>query len=1200
MNRILSWKIDAGVYAYIYLPNSLTHISSRITENSPLWADILNEVSTWDEPAYRSHFDEMADEIKQRYGVILTYQANFFNFVDENAVNGTNIVILAGEDGTGGNSNGIFGGGTGDAAAVYDEFLAAIDAKLAAARSEILAENNAVRDFLEDTITNTISEAQKTIEETKEELDATREEMTGRLDDATDALNKAAELFELGDGNIDGEAIKQAFNSLEDIEEWMDTYSGSMIDMKTDYDAANQMMGQIGTGEDVTRGCFSKMASAMNVLSGTVGTVRTDLDAANGTISNIASWYDQYASAATEAAQFISASAATIENNVKYVTEGGINSQITSTIDGMKGEIRDAVLSETQAGITNVQQTLNSFSASISTEIAHLAPDSALTSMGERMDALNAHMSEWMTVTDSAMSMTMDLREDWSVESGKMSTVSSMIAETNADGTPIYYVSAETGTEIVVTKIETGEFVDTDGNVYPPHRGYVHYGEMLASYIKQTASSMTLSVMNEDNMTAAIKLAIVDSGDGPDGIITMVAEEVVIDADIIAKAISAKSANIGGVILDYGSIYCMATTPSALGEYYYSTTYVSSSFTHDESGNVLSSYTYNVTLLDGEPEDFSTTAATTEENILRIDFTTYTTDKYPLKYMKGYYYEPLFKLDGLNGVLYAGDARIRGSISADTGSIGDTVINNGNIESTKKDEEGNSMFVINGSEGKITAKDVDIAGSIQATSGSIGGFVIADNMFKATGADKNLVSFINGSDRYASDEDGKLIIGAGINSVETDTVTMYEWTCLQDPDYTTVYTTKPYQTNDEDDNSYTTNEIVVAYRYSDEDGKFVELPREFYYIREFLEDTDTQDDDVALLANGGVIYTDENGDSVIKHYSEYIVRRYMENETLTESQYTSAKRTKTGTGVMDVNTRIFSNGVIETNSIYASNGWYAGQIESDGTFRGILDYATGKMTGATIGADLLYGNVVLNNNNYLRAQSGDSPYFEISSTNQSSLNTNVTYDISKVYLAGKYNRSTVLSDTVRVANFSFGAGASIFIDTVKVTHHVSIPRRRTGFATCQLRAYVTYEGQSRQVVTPDDWQSYTFPPVTGKMELSRDKDFPAFTMSNLASAGTFTLEYFYLITMPDNYNSDWSNLKRHELNVNNAKIRVRYDRAMGGIYIAPNGFKCITPAGAAMYAIDKTVMLLSPNRNFGIEITDNGITKISNGTRTPL
>ena len=1194
MNRILSWKIDAGVYAYIYLPNSLTHITSRITENSPMWTDILNEVSTWDEPAYRSHFDEMADEIKQRYGVILTYQADFFNFVDENAVNGTNIVILAGEDGTGGNSNGIFGGGTGDAAAVYDEFLAAIDAKLAAARAEILAENNAVRDFLEDAITNTISEAQKTIEETKEELDATREEMTGRLDDATDALNKAAELFELGDGNIDGEAIKQAFNSLDEIEGWMDTYSGSMIDMKTDYDAANQMMGQIGTGEDVTRGCFSKMASAMNVLSGTVGTVRTDLDAANGTISNIASWYDQYASAATEAAQFISASAATIENNVKYVTEGGITSQITSTIDGMKGEIRDAVLSETQAGITSVQQTLNSFSASISTEIAHLAPDSALTSMGERMDALNAHMSEWMTVTDSAMSMAMDLREDWSVESGKMSTVSSMIAETNADGTPIYYVSAETGTEIVVTKTETGEFVDTDGNVYPSHRGYVHYGEMLASYIKQTASSMTLSVMNEDNMTAAIKLAIVDSGDGPEGIITMVAEEVVIDADIIAKAISAKSANIGGVILDYGSIYCMATTPSALGEYYYSTTYVSSSFTHDESGNVVSSYTYNVTLLDGEPEDFSTTAATTEENILRIDFKTYTTDKYPLKYMKGYYYEPLFKLDGLRGVLYAGDARIRGSISADTGYIGGSIISGGSIQSSLLAEDGTPLFKLDGNTGFFLASNADVRGRVTVDEGRIGGFNIKDNMLEVLDSEtEKPVGFLNGGATYADDEEGKLIIAAGIEANPDDEVTLYKWTCGTAPEYSEIYTRVLYSYGE----GTREGESVSVYSYNQETKEYYPLNISVKYVIKAVqtdEETNLDLEEYALAkALGSITYTDASGGTSEVPVVEYLSVKYYEDNIQNEYLYVYTNEIVYGTGVLEANTRLYGSGYFNTSALYARNGFFGGSIESDGVYRGRLENAYGTLENVHVNATLLQGNINLAASNSLKAKNNSATtYFDVVSDNISKTHTQTTNKISPQYIEAQHKGSDnyFWEGNVTVANINFAAGAEITIPETWLTMNYVLPSNRTILSPqFSLKLFLTYEGSTQSTYYNE---FITFPQYTGKGDRNYRTSFPNRTIK-AERKGSAILSYYYYIHLPgkNGWNNPWM-----RMSYDGGNIVVKYPGLVNGTIISSNGLRSITPDGALLSIIDDDILLLSPNQYNGLRINDSGISyKKNNG-----
>lgn len=1189
MNRILSWKIDAGVYAYIYLPNSLTHISSRITEDSPLWSDILNEVSTWDEPAYRSHFDEMVDEIKQRYGVILTYQADFFNFVDENAVNGTNIVILAGEDGTGGNSNGIFGGGTGDASAVYDEILAAVSAKLAAERAEILAENNAVRDFLEDYITNTISEAQKTIDETKEELKATSEEMTGRLDDATDALNKAAELFEMGDGNIDGEAIKEAFNSLDEIEEWMDTYSGSMIDMKTDYDAANQMMGQIGTGEDVTKGCFSKMASAMNVLSGTVGTVRSDLNAANGTISNIASWYDQYASAATEAAQFISASAATIENNVKYVTEGGINSQITSTIDGMKGEIKDAVLSETQAGITSVQQTLNSFSASISTEIAHLAPDSALTSMGERMDALNVRMSEWMTITDSAMSMTMDLREDWSVESGKMSTVSSMIAETNADGTPIYYVSAETGVEIVVTKTETGEFVDTDGNVYPSHRGYVHYGEMLASYIRQTASSMTLSVMNEDNMTAAIKLAIVDSGDGPEGIITMVAEEVVIDADIIAKAISAKSANIGGVILDYGSIYCMATTPDPLGEYYYSTTYVSSSFTHDESGNVLSSYTYNVTLLDGKPEDFSTTAATTEDNILRTDFTSYTTDKYPLKYLKGYYYEPLFKLDGLNGVLYAGDARIRGSISADTGYIGGSIISGGSIQSSLLAEDGTPLFKLDGNTGFFLASNADVRGRVTVDDGRIGGFNIKDNMLEVLDSEtEKPVGFLNGGDTYADDEEGKLIIAAGIEANPDDEVTLYKWTCGTAPEYNELYTRILYSAEEGTQDG----ESVQVFTYNANTKEYQPLNIYVTYVRRIVQtETDDVDEQNLEKALGSIVYTDASGGTTEIPTMEYLSYKEYEDGVENEYLYINSNETVQGTGVLEANTRLYGSGYLNTSSLYARDGFFGGSIESNGTFRGRLADAYGSLNNININATLIQGNINMAPSNSLKAKNSASTYFDVVADNMSKTNALSYYKIStyKIESQNRDNNDYTWESTITVANFNFEAGGEISIPETWPSINYWLPNHRSIYGPqFTLRLLRTYEGESQSTIYN---KNITFNGYNWKGYMNYSSSFPAETFQ-CEKKGTAILTLSYYIHLPRRNGGSYPWMGFY---YGGGNIKITYPDLIAGTVIASNGMRSITPRGATISVIDDEVLLLSPNQNNGLRISDSGISYKKNG-----
>ena len=838
MNRILSWKIDNGIYAYIYIPNSSTHISSRISEDSPMWSDVLSVISQWDENTYKANFEAMAKEIQQRYGVTLEYKDEYYNFVDGNAIGNTSVVLLAGDDGGGGTLVAGSGGNTGNAQDVYDQFLAAIEAKLAAARAEILAQNNAVREYVEDRVTNTISEAQKMISETKEELDATRGELTSQLEDAKDAIDKAAALFEMGDENITAEDIKNALSSVSEYGGWMEEYSGSLADMKVDYDAADGIIGGIGTGEDAAKGLFSKFATSVNTLSGTVGSVETTLNAATGTIEQVANWYDTYSDEATKAAQYISASGGFIANSVEYINGSGLTSTVDQQIDAKKGIILQEAKAESDAGIATVRSEMSSFSASIVNEISYLAPTSALTSMGEKMNAMSGTVSQWMTKTDSALTVADDIREEWTVESGKLATVSHMIAETGPDGTPIYYVSGETTGEIVVTRKEIIEgddkkivYVDASGKQYEEEQVYVHYSDILSSYIQQQASSVTISVMNTDNVTAAIKLALKEDADGEKAVISMVADEVVIDSLMIVRAISAETANIGGIVLEYpGQLYSMAATETDEITYY-QLTYAFSSITYgdiigvdDETGHPIQEattyYTYNVAPLASKPTDYDSSNHV-EENILTTAFTQYKTTDKTLRYLKGTFCEPLFKLNGLDGSITAQKANIRGRIEADegqigplqigktggasvirdtygnfsvnqmgrlvaknadiqgtiransgyfkgtisaqTGYIGETLLSNGSLISQKTGEDGQPMYSIDGSTGKISAKDVELRGSISATSGVIGGFELSDGILEAKDRGGKTVAFINGTDEYSDEENGKLLIAAGIS-----------------------------------------------------------------------------------------------------------------------------------------------------------------------------------------------------------------------------------------------------------------------------------------------------------------------------------------------------------------------------------------------------------------------------------------------------
>lgn len=325
MNRILSWKIDTGVYAYIYLPNTSSHISTRLSEDSPLWTDILSVVGGWSESEYKSNFTDMANEIRQRFGVSLTYQDEFYNFSNSNTTGNTNVLLIAGKDGTSGSNRGDSGSGGsgGDPSDVYDEFLNAIDKKLNAVREEIQKQNEAVKEWIEDRVTKTISYVNKIINDTKDEMNSIKEEMLGRLEEATDALEKASNLFDMEDCNITSDDLKNVFKSVGEYNDWMNRFSGSVEEITMDYDKAKKELGE------------------------------------NGTISSVATWINESAGTISEAAQYISASGAAITDMVNYVVEGELTSMVESKINAAEGRITDKLMAETKAGITNITQELN-------------------------------------------------------------------------------------------------------------------------------------------------------------------------------------------------------------------------------------------------------------------------------------------------------------------------------------------------------------------------------------------------------------------------------------------------------------------------------------------------------------------------------------------------------------------------------------------------------------------------------------------------------------------------------------------------------------------------------------------------------------------------------------------------------------------------------------------------------------------------
>ena len=1133
MNRILSWKINIGTYAYIYLPNSSSRISSRIPEDSPIWSTILNTISGWDKSTYKAEFDKMAAEVEGKYGVKLSWKDEYFRFGDNGA---TNIVLLAGKDGVDGvnGSNGdSSNGGTWDE--VYDEFNKKIDEKLDGVKEDIERNNEEVKDFIENEVTETVTEAKQTISDTKKELDNIRKDLEERLGGAAEALNKAAALFEMGEGGIDGEAIKDALSSVKEYGSWLEEYSGCVQSLKTDYDIATTRMGSIGEAEDVKDGLFARFATSLNVISGTVGNVERNMNASQGSIKDMASWYDVYASAATEVVRFMSASGGVIDDTISHISDSGDNGYtafLRRQMDAKDAAIKDVIMTETRSGITNITRDMNALSGNISDNIVRLsAIDSALTSMGRRMDASDFTMEQYMTKTDSALTAAIDLRDHWSAESGKISTVASLTAQVDGEGNVMYFVSGSTGSEsddIRVWKGDDGVWRDANGVTYKEEDVIVHYSNMMASYIQQQTSAITMSIMSGDSMSAAIKLAI--SGDS--SIISMVADEVVIDANVIANAISAKTANIGGILIGDGKIECIATKGD----------------------------------------------------------------------------NPLFSLNGHDGSLYAQNAYIEGTVRATSGQFNGAVTatsltlgpsygngfvlldrpHTGTTEENEitKPETGKTSVLIS-TNGLLQASNAIIHGCIYAMAGEIGGLKLSNSrlMVSRNGNYNDSIAYLNGSNTYADSERGTIILAAGVN---TGSTTYYKYVSREAPDgYKIIYTKRKYSTSVGDYN----NTEVVAYTIQKVNGvdKFVRCENQFYFIIEKVVSAAgiSEDDIVVALSD-----SEEN----VK-YKESVVRKYTietspDGDIDVVYDYYSYEGTITSTDSGNANTILYEDGTLFTETIIANGGYFSGELDAKGRFSGELQDATGTLKGVTVEANYLTGNIVLNTSNSLKAKGGQELYFNVGKEKLTDLNTKEYWNVDEVFWERKNangkNAGQSYTKTLTIASVPFKSGATVTIPTFSGSVYRYAPAGKTNKSSnVKIVCSYRYNGESNsQELINKTMPLSSFKGAGNKTNTlsTEKKSFEAL------KDGVLTIKFTYDIHL-----STYSWLGADKayckitFNAAGSKINVEYKQEACGTSIASNGMRVLTSGGAKISAIDNKIELLSPNAQYGLQITDSGI-----------
>lgn len=561
MNKILSWKIGNGVYAYVYpIPigeNKTTHITKKIPENSPLWNNIISEISSWDRDDYVRNFNKMADDVYEKYGIVIPGEKEDIDkyWGLTSGVSNVNIVLLSGDDGIGsGNSNDSNDSSENITTEDINEILDKI-------KDEAYARQSAITQYVLTEANKTITDAKNEIADVKEHLNNIKDELGGKLSAATDAINATKKLFD--DGDITPEKINDALSTISEHGEWVTASSGFITSIRNGADEATQQIGGIADAEDPVRGYFSTIASNINALSGTVGTVSQTVDASQGKIEDMASWYDTNMSAATNAINYINASAGTIGNSLEYINGSGLTTYLNREMDARAMTIKDTIETDFEDSITSVNRLLDGFSGAIKdTIVKYNETTSKLTSLGDEMDATNRKMAKYMNITDETKQEVMDYRETWTEASGMLTTIGSLIYVQDKDGnaTGVVMETHENypNEEVImkmgekVWRLKSNPDIVIDALYVIPN-----LSQVIGSFISQTASAVTMGVANNEGTLAQIAITIAESKNGEgESYIDMIADKVQISGEIIANSLSASKANIGGIYIGQSAITC--------------------------------------------------------------------------------------------------------------------------------------------------------------------------------------------------------------------------------------------------------------------------------------------------------------------------------------------------------------------------------------------------------------------------------------------------------------------------------------------------------------------------------------------------------------------------------------------------------------------------------------------------------------------
>lgn len=1095
MNKILSWKIKSGIYAYIYIPNSNSYISKRIPEDSPLWETIIGTISGWDINEYKENFDKMSSEVSQKYGKTISWDEKYFNFNDKNSFGNVNIVMLSGEGGDANEENGgIIDDGEVD---VFDEFNKMLQAEIDAMAAIINAKNEEVKAFVEKKVTETVADAKNTINETVDALCAKTESAIEQLNNASDAIDKAAALFEMGEGEITAEKLQDALTTVSEYGGWMSAYSGNVINMWADYDAANKSLGSVGEAVDGKKGLFTRIGTHIDTINTTVGTVQETADASRGLAETLASWVNESAGTVANARSWLDASAATIGQTVDFIDVDNQNTtSLSSVMNALSGSIIDTAMKMDESGVTNVTREMNASLGLIRDEITNLSNgvDGRLRSLGQEMNAMSASMATWITVEYSGT--VKDLRDSWDTVSGMVRSVSDLVIKTDAYG-PIAYTigNDEKGIEdgLRVYKPEyigiesEHPWTNIDGSIGYAETDVVgEYSTEMMSYISQKADEVVMSVVNDTGKTAAIRLAIADDT----ATMGMIADKIIMSGNVIMGAMSALTANIGGILIGDGEIKTIKGVDDKTGM---GSEQTSTFHLDGRTGGFSASGAYirgaiqatSLTLC-GKGENGSDTSfeeyldgkIPTSENIYQHVYNFINSEEFEkmlsdefITYDEMYDYVGSLNLglsenetkDLVDKIVNARipnvETKTENGVTTHTYSYVDengerhentwTTIENGDYVVLDKDYTGNSGTFIFNKNGLLQANNAIIYGEIHANTGEIGGFSIGNNILKVKDVDTDdTLAFLNGSETYNDAEKGVLILGAGVNKEKT----LYKYTSNEanGAGLNTIFLDTVYRVT----SSVTKTLKIKAYTGITE-GNILKtceaISGDVRYEITTITGGGESDDEVEVGTYkddaGEEITVTQKGEVVL--YNNKIVDGKLSRERIVFTY--SGNEVKLADGIIsdvNLNTKIYSDGTIETERLTCEDGFFGGEIDSNGIFKGSLINANGSLKNISIDGGYIRGNMAVEKYDTFVANSNYNTYFDVNSYPLDSMVDDVTFHEIRGYqydvqnANGNNNGKSYGPVSVVLSKFVVKSGATVTFQKMKASLARYVPTSR--------------------------------------------------------------------------------------------------------------------------------------------------------------